>query len=265
MATNAQHISAVSVHWQRFGLPPAYKGVWGKTRAFTCYGKAGLYKMPKTSKGGEGFMKWYREGMEKVPHISQEECKQLLECSKRGKGPVVRHIQSSWGKTWFGYLVDLAAVWNITITKMSGYIASPYYPGNSPNNFHCTWQIRLPVNYVVRLNFLMFDFMDYPKCEDGFLQIRDGADPSSQSLGRFCGYKFPKVLESSANEMMIEYRASTVRSKFKISYSGRKSEYFAAVILLEYDPVYTRANCFVFVTFVSEFLKAFTLILMNPE
>ena len=199
------------------------------------------------------------------PHILREECKQLPESSKRGKGPVVRHIQSSWGKTWFGYLVDLAAAWNITITKMSGYIASPYYPGNSPNNFHCTWQIRLPVNYVVRLNFLMFDFMDYPKCEDGFLQIRDGADPSSPSLGRFCGYKFPKVLESSANEMMIEFKASTVRSKFKISYSARKSEYFAAVILLEYDPVYTRANCFGFVTLVSEFLNAFTLILMNPE
>ena len=119
---------------------------------------------------------------------------------------------------------------------MSGYIASPYYPGNSPNNFHYTWQIRLPVNYVVRLNFLMFDFMDYPKCEDGFLQIRDGTDPSSPSLGRFCGYKFPKVLESSDNEMTIEFKASTVRSKFKISYSARKSEYFATVILLEYDP-----------------------------
>ena len=74
MATNAQQrkwrqmpISAVSVHWQRCGLPAAYKGVWGETRAFTCYGKAGLYEMPKTSKGGEGFMKWDGAGMEKVP------------------------------------------------------------------------------------------------------------------------------------------------------------------------------------------------------
>ena len=58
MATNARHISAVSVHWQRFGLPAVYKGAWGKTRAFACYGKAGLYEMPKTSKGGGGFMKW---------------------------------------------------------------------------------------------------------------------------------------------------------------------------------------------------------------
>ena len=108
---------------------------------------------------------------------------------------------------------------------MSGYITSPYYPVNSPDDFHCTWQIRLPVNYVVRLKFLMFDFMDHPKCEDGFLQIRDGASPLSPSLGRFCGYKFPTVLESSANEMAIEYTASSVKSKFKISYSARKSEY----------------------------------------
>ena len=118
---------------------------------------------------------------------------------------------------------------------MSGYIASPYYPGNSPNYFHCTWQIRLPVNYVVRLKFLMFDFMDHPKCEDGFLQIRDGANHSSPSLGRFCGYKFPKVLESSANEMVIEYRASNVRSKFKMSYSARKSEYSSISRLLLYS------------------------------
>ena len=70
----------------------------------------------------------------------------------------------------------------------------------------------------------MFDFTDHPRCEDGFLQIRDGANPFSPSLGRFCGYKFPKVLESSANEMEIEFKASSVRSKFKISYSARKSE-----------------------------------------
>ena len=106
---------------------------------------------------------------------------------------------------------------------MSGYITSPYYPVNSPSDFHCTWRIRLPVNYVVRLKFLMFDSTDHPKCEDGFLQIRDGASPLSPSLGRFCGYKFPKVLESSANEMAIEYSASSVRSMFKISYSARKS------------------------------------------
>ena len=41
--------------------------MWGKTRAFACYGKAGLYEMPKTSKGGEGFMKWDGVGMEEVP------------------------------------------------------------------------------------------------------------------------------------------------------------------------------------------------------
>ena len=115
---------------------------------------------------------------------------------------------------------------------MSGYITSPYYPGNSPNDFHCTWKVRLPVNYVVRLKFLVFDFTDHPKCEYGFLQIRDGTSPLSPSLGRFCGYKFPKVLESSANEMEIEFKASSVRSKFKISYSARKSEYSSITQLL---------------------------------
>ena len=74
----------------------------------------------------------------------------------------------------------------------------------------------------------MFDFMDHPKCEDGFLQIRDGANPLSPSLGRFCGYKFPKVVDSSANEMAIEYRGLSPRSKFKISYNARKSEYSTA-------------------------------------
>ena len=165
------------------------------------------------------------------PHISKEKCEHHPATSKRGKGILVRRV-NCWGKTWLGFLVDLAAVWNATLTKMSGYIASPYYPDNSPSYFHCTWQIRLPVNSVVRLKFLMFDFTDHPKCEDGFLQIRDGANPSSPSLGRFCGYKFPKVLESSANEMAIEFKASSVRSKFKISYSARKSEYSSISQLL---------------------------------
>ena len=158
------------------------------------------------------------------PHILQEKCEQLPTTSKSGKRLVLWHINSV-GKIWLGFLVDLAAVWNVALTNMSGCITSPYYPGNSPNDFHCTWQIRVPANYVVMINFLMFDFTHHPKCENGFLQIRDGANPSSPSLGRFCGYKFPKVLESSANEMAIEFKASSLRSKFKISYFARKSEY----------------------------------------
>ena len=172
------------------------------------------------------------------PRISRQECTHLPATSKRGKRtcrsayehfPVTfESIESlEWRSEWDVFFI-LTAACNTTLTKMSGYITSPYYPGNSPNSFHCTWQIRLPENYIVRLKFLMFDFMDHPKCEDGFLQIRDGVNPSSPSLGRFCGYKFPKVVDSSANEMAIEFKDLSPKNNFKISYSARKSEYWTA-------------------------------------
>jgi len=37
-----------------------------------------------------------------------------------------------------------------------GYITSPNYPGNYGNNDYCTWEIKVPVNKKVRLDFQVF-------------------------------------------------------------------------------------------------------------
>ena len=117
------------------------------------------------------------------------------------------------------------AVCNMTFTDSSGYITSPYYPGDSPSSFHCTWRILLPPHHIVRLDILAFDLVEHPKCQDDFLKIKDGVYSSSPSLGVFCGSQVPTVIDSSSNEVEIEYKSRSPKSRFKILYSARKREW----------------------------------------
>ena len=84
----------------------------------------------------------------------------------------------------------------------------------------------MPDNYVIRLKILTFDLAEHVTCDHDYLQIKDGIDNLSPSLGRFCGYKFPAVVESSSNTMEIEFqrRSWTPINGFKILYFGTQSK-----------------------------------------
>lgn len=84
----------------------------------------------------------------------------------------------------------------------------------------------MPDNYVIRLKILTFDLAEHVTCDHDYLQIKDGIDNLSPSLGRFCGYKFPAVVESSSNTMEIEFqgRSWTPTNGFKIFYFGTQSK-----------------------------------------
>ena len=84
----------------------------------------------------------------------------------------------------------------------------------------------MPDNYVIRLKILAFDLAYHVTCDQDYLQIKDGIDDLSPSLGRFCGYKFPTVVESSSNTMEIEYqgRSWAPTNRFKIFYFATQSK-----------------------------------------
>lgn len=53
------------------------------------------------------------------------------------------------------------------------------------------------------MNFLQIESHD--DCVYDYLEIRDGPDPTSKELGRFCGYKIPEDVKSSGNTLYVKF------------------------------------------------------------
>ena len=112
--------------------------------------------------------------------------------------------------------VLLASGCGANLIGPSGEIKSPNYPNNYGNNQECTWQITVPVNKQVRL-----DFSDF-KTESGkdVLQVFDTG--SREPVITFSGttYKPPPITSSgrSLRIRLITDGANTMKG-FKLAYS----------------------------------------------
>ncbi len=54
-----------------------------------------------------------------------------------------------------------------------GFLYSPGWPENYPDNQECSWLIRSPGS-IVEFNILSLDMEDYPFCYFDSLVVRDG-------------------------------------------------------------------------------------------
>lgn len=94
-------------------------------------------------------------------------------------------------------------------------ITSPNYPSNYNNNDYCTWEIKVPVNKKVRL-----DFEDF-KTESGkdFLMVYDTGKPFSTIY--FDGSTYlPGSFTSSGNSLRIRFISDgqNTLAGFKVKY-----------------------------------------------
>ena len=95
------------------------------------------------------------------------------------------------------------------MATLNGFLNSPSYPDNYPDNVVCDYIISQPTGMYVNLTVLMFDTYDID-CETAFvdagydfLEIRDGNSEESPLIGRFCGNKIPASMYSTNNNMWI--------------------------------------------------------------
>ncbi|XP_069625649.1 scavenger receptor cysteine-rich domain-containing protein DMBT1-like isoform X3 [Ranitomeya imitator] len=96
------------------------------------------------------------------------------------------------------------------LTQMNGNITSPFYPNLYPANSHCTWHIRVPVGYYIRLFFLHFDLETHPQCFYDWVTIYDGIPQFSPEIARLCnGNSMNNTFYSSSNIMSIEFRTDS--------------------------------------------------------
>ncbi|XP_029008026.1 ovochymase-2 [Betta splendens] len=94
-----------------------------------------------------------------------------------------------------------------------GDLMTPGIPEhNYPNGALYQWLITVPEGERVRITFTSFDLV--PEVCGDFVEIYDGSKAGSSSLGKMCGGKVPKPVESSHNSMVVRFKSDhTLTSK----------------------------------------------------
>ncbi|VDI74136.1 blast:Prothrombin [Mytilus galloprovincialis] len=74
------------------------------------------------------------------------------------------------------------------LKKSSGYISPPLINNTYQSNSFCRWEIHSNRNNSIILTSTDFSVEESPGCIWDYLDIRDGEDNATFSVGRFCGY-----------------------------------------------------------------------------
>ncbi|XP_068117758.1 embryonic protein UVS.2-like [Hyperolius riggenbachi] len=110
------------------------------------------------------------------------------------------------------------------LSDTSGTFFSASNPSNYPNNYNCTWLIRLPFSpYQVQLQFLAFDVQSSSGCTADYIRVYDGPGKMSPLLlDRSCGSGQMPTLVASSELMLVEFitDGSITATGFKASYSA---------------------------------------------
>lgn len=99
------------------------------------------------------------------------------------------------------------------LTSPTGSIISPHYPEPYNRNTECYWKISINAGSIIQIVFADLDLEPHITCYLDYVEVYDGKDLSSKSLGRFCS-SHPPFLRSTSNHMMIKFRAD-------VSFQGR--------------------------------------------
>ncbi|CAL1544199.1 unnamed protein product, partial [Lymnaea stagnalis] len=92
---------------------------------------------------------------------------------------------------------------NFTLANTSGYIVSPGFPAQYPDNLYCTWTIIAPTDRFIFLSVSSFELEN--NCAVDYLKIYDGRYSTAPLLGTFCDTAPPKII-STTNSMLLVFK-----------------------------------------------------------
>ncbi|CAF4844414.1 unnamed protein product [Pieris macdunnoughi] len=138
----------------------------------------------------------------------------------------------------------------ISLLSVTQYSLKSPRIGNSfvyENYLDCHWFVNAPEDHVVKVEFTAFHVspcanvnqtaIGIRKCSCDFVEIRDGLNPDSLLIDKFCGHTLPPAIVSSTNVLSI--RLSTdgeiVSSGFEISLSLQSSRCFPTEITVDFN------------------------------
>lgn len=114
------------------------------------------------------------------------------------------------------------------LTSNSGSITSPNYPSPYGMNSECFWKIRGSVGSVLMLYFVDIQLEENGDCMLDYVQVFDGWDEHSPSLGKFCTGQ-GTLLQSSSNKLLVKFR-----SDISIEERGFHLQYNTSMLQINY-------------------------------
>nr|XP_023493698.1 deleted in malignant brain tumors 1 protein-like isoform X13 [Equus caballus] len=95
------------------------------------------------------------------------------------------------------------------LTNNSGSFSSPWYPKKYPTNVVCAWDIQVDIRAHVKLTFAVVKMENFYGCPYDFIEIFDGSQSESSSLGRFCSGAMP-IFTSSSNRLTVVFHSDAI-------------------------------------------------------
>ena len=88
-------------------------------------------------------------------------------------------------------------------------ISSPFYPNDYKNYQSFSWIIEVANYNIIELNFTHF----HTQSNQDFVQVFDGLNSSSESLGKFSGSTNPGMLLSNGSQLLIRFTSDGTINK----------------------------------------------------
>ncbi|XP_031795774.1 cubilin [Sarcophilus harrisii] len=96
-------------------------------------------------------------------------------------------------------------------TSQFGFLYSPNFPSNYPNNAECIYTISVERGHQIALNFANFSLEDPIGlvCIADYVEVKDGGHENSLSLGKHCGTDKPPMIISHSNKLWIKFKSDS--------------------------------------------------------
>ncbi|XP_063687286.1 tolloid-like protein 2 [Bolinopsis microptera] len=101
-----------------------------------------------------------------------------------------------------------------------GMIFSPNYPYNYPPDASCSWEIRAPTDYEIKLQIFKLELESSHTCLFDVLSIRRWFKNDWESVAEFCGNKFERkmIVRSPFVRLLFRSDSSVQLKGFKVFY-----------------------------------------------
>ncbi|XP_059488336.1 cubilin-like isoform X2 [Neocloeon triangulifer] len=165
-----------------------------------------------------------REGSNENSPLVSKSCGEVPPAPFTSNGNELLFIfQTDASTTARGFKIKYETACGGVFTEASGMFSSPNYPLTYPNSRTCVYKIAQPLHKAIILEFLDFELEQHANCVHDYVEIRDGAEETSQFMGRFCGVvsKKPPVTLSTRNYLWIKFKTdlSATYKGFVANYS----------------------------------------------
>ena len=109
---------------------------------------------------------------------------------------------------------------HIIFTERTGEFKTPDYPKTYPSHSKCSWLIKAPSGYKIKLQYFDFVLESSFNCNSDNVKIYEGKNSSATLIGKYCGEKNPFNVETPRSYMYI-----TFKSDRSLNYRGFKASF----------------------------------------